>query len=209
MPLSGKIPLKSSQRRQRSAVFKGFSVSCLRFMSSFSLFKSFRAKPTSVLKYLTINVSAFSLVKPKISTKLSQHPRSFIPTFFRAVTTMWHLGSILPWMISLNAGNILVGNQSNPSSTSKTLDWFWRTNLKNSSFSSFVISRGRSCSSMASQRTDLNSSLSLTSRERGRSSDLPLMFKAISRHLSKNTTWKFEREFPEDLSGPCFSVAQS
>ena len=169
VPLSGNIPSKSSHRRQRSTVFKGLSVNCLRFSSRFSLINSFSAKWASSLKYLTINSRASSLVKPSISSNLSQHSRTSIPTSCRAVTTMWHLCKIRPWITSLNAGNILVGNSSNPSSTSKMSGWLWRMNLKNSSLSSFVTSWGRSWSSMAFQRTDLKISSSCSFLDRGKS----------------------------------------
>ena len=169
VPLSGKIPLKSSQRRQRSTVFKGLSVNCVRFSSRVSLTNSVSAKCAFSLKYLTINSRASSLVKPSISSKLSQHSRTSIPTSCRAVTTMWHFGSIRPSMTFVNTANILAGNSSRPSRTSKMSRWLWRMNSKNPSLSSLVTCWGRSWASIASQRTDFKISSAFSSLDRGRS----------------------------------------
>ena len=213
VPLCGKTPSKSSQRRHRSAVFNGLFVNCLRLSSQSILFKSFRSKCGAVLKNLAIKARASSRVNPSISSKVSQYWRTFIPTSCRAVATMWHFGSILPWMISLNAGNRLTGNSSSPSRTTKTSCWLWRTNLKNSSFSCLVKLRGRSWSSIASQKTDLQSSSSFSLRVRCKrcSSMASETSDLISRHLRDNTTLNFGKELPVDVSSPCSIslVAQS
>ena len=181
--LSGKTPWNSSQMRQRRAVFRGFAARSLRFLSLSNLDRSFSAKFFMSLKYLMINSVASSSVNPSICSRVSQSIRNLIPASCRAVATTRHFGSSLrPWMISVKTGNLLVGTSSNPSSASKTLDWFWQMKLKNLSLTSSSTSRGRSWSSMASHRSDF-----------------------ISRHLSNKTVWNLGKS----SSASCFRVAQS
>ena len=94
--LSGKTPSNSSQKRQRSEVFRGFAVMSFRFASPPSLNKSFCAKSFLFLKYLTIKFCASCSVNPSISSRVSQCILTFIPASCRAVTTNRHFGSTLP-----------------------------------------------------------------------------------------------------------------
>ena len=182
---SGKTPSKSSQRRQSSAVLRGFVDISLSLLSLSSLSNSFLDKPFLPLKYFNIKFLTSSVLNPSISRRVSQTFLTGIPASCRAVTTKWQPGSILPWMISaMNSGSLLLGNSSKPSSSIKTFDWLFWMNFINFSLSSDWIPRGRSWSSIASQRLDCTS---------------------MSRHRSNRTNWKSGKQPP----GLFFFVAQS
>ena len=182
--LSGRTPWKSSQRRQRSAVFKGLAIISCRLLSFLSLSRSPWTSSSLPLKNFVMNSKASSKVNPSISSSVSQTFLTGIPASCRAVTTKWHLGSILPCMMSVNSGILLGGSSSNPSSTRRTLDWFRRMNSKNFSLSSLWTSRGKSWSSMASHTLDST---------------------PTSRHLSNRTNSNCGKQ----SSPTCFFVAQS
>ena len=121
-------------------------------------------------------------VNPLTSSSVSQYFRTLTPASCRAVATTRQFGSTRPWIICENIGSFFSETSSNPSSTRRTLDWLWRMKSKNLSRWSSSTSRGRSWSLMASQRSD-----------------------STSRHLTKSTIRKFEKQFPV----ACFPVAQS
>ena len=118
--LEGRLPLKSSQRRQRSAVVKGFTVSSLSApLHSISL-KSFRPRASMSLKYRRMKFLEPSSANPTISIKVSQYLLTLTPPSCLDVSTIWHLGSSLLSTRSENTCLGVEGASSNPSSTSNT-----------------------------------------------------------------------------------------
>ena len=170
--LSGKISWMSSKRRQKSAVFKGFSARCLSSFSRRSVSKSIWAFSSMFpQKYLTTNFWVSSSVNPSVSKQVSKQSRTLLPTSCCAVATIWHFERIGPWMISFMTCNLLVGNSSSPSSTSKIPNPLSRrTDFIRNSFLSFSLpSRGRSWSTISSKRSA----------------------HFISRQFSSNNDWNF------------------
>ena len=128
--------------------------------------------------YFQYRIAALSRLNPKLVFCCNYQPTFWKHSFFS-------------WISFSNAGYIFVGDSSHPLRSSKTPDWLWWTNLKKFFFSSLVTPRGRSWSSMASQREELKNSSS-SSTVIGRS--CPSLSALVSRHLSDKTTWNCGKE---------------